>query len=46
MGVPTRLDFPFYVFSMIYYVFSNIQQKQIKKKKTKPPSKSEFERVI
>jgi len=32
------MDFPFYDFSVIYYDFSNIQPKQLKKKKTKPPS--------
>ena len=34
MWSPTKLDFPFYDFSVIYYVFSKIQPKYIKKKKT------------
>jgi hypothetical protein len=36
MWSPTKLDFLFYDFSVIYYDFSKIQPKQIKKKKTKP----------
>ena len=35
MWSPTKLDFPFYDFSVIYYDFSKIQPKKIKKKKTK-----------
>ena len=35
----TKLNFPFYNFSMIYHDFPNIQSKKIKNKKTKPPSK-------
>jgi hypothetical protein len=31
MWIPTKLDFLFYDFSMIYYDFSNIQQKINKK---------------
>jgi hypothetical protein len=42
-----KLDFPFYDFSVIYYVFLKIQRKYIKKEKdkttvtvSKPPSKT------
>jgi hypothetical protein len=35
MWSPTKLDFLFYDFSVIYYDFSKIQRKQIEKEKVK-----------
>jgi hypothetical protein len=35
MWSPTKLDFLFYDFSVIYYDFSKIQQKYIEKEKVK-----------
>jgi hypothetical protein len=42
---PTRLNFPFYDFSAIYYDFFNDLAEINKKEKTKPPLKTTYNRL-